>query len=167
MTKYFIIVLFSSFYFCSFSQEISKKNLIIDINKLNTDNTLEYFSVAILNNSDSILCLLYPRTFNIDSPDFLNLCETDNRFDTIQYAFKISNCRQFIDAAIPFYDGVCILPFQAKIFTISLEKNKFMKNIIFDYFYKLDYSHSEFMKEKKKRGWYREYILLNKKVLFN
>jgi len=166
MTKYILYIIIN-LPLWGIAQQISGKNLVLDIKKLSKDDSLEHYSVVLLNKSDSILCLLYSSAFNLSEERNLYLCETD-RDSLIKYDFKNCNCDEHpIDPAIPFYEGIGILPYEAKIFIISLKRNLSKKEISFDFFYKTDFCYSSFFKEKQRRGWYKKYPLLNKKIVID
>ena len=165
MIKRYFISAFLFFPLFVLSQQRPGHQLVVDVEKLDLRDSLEYFSVALFNNSDSVLCFLYPNKFNMSTANFLELCQTSNsNGEVIEYEFKNSACNDLMDAAIPLYEGLCILPFQTKTFTISVNKTALKKEVIIDYFYRKDYVHSKFLKKKKRRGWYRQYEIINKVV---
>jgi hypothetical protein len=167
MIKLFIIPVLLLFPFICFSQQTKDVLLFVELEKLDSNDSLEYFSVALFNKSDSVLCFLYPNKFNMSTSICLHLCQTNSSHNGLEYDFKNAACDDLMDAAIPLYEGLCILPFQAKIFTISVNKTSLSKDVIIDFFYKKDFSYSKFIKEKKNRGWYRKYKLLNKGIRLN
>ena len=123
------------------------------------------YNIIIINNSDSILCLLTSVFLSHTKECELAIYDkTDNQIIySLNYLIEDSR----FDSALPIYRAECIFPNQTLFVSIKITKynEKYKKSLRLNFFYKKNLCYKSFNKEIHKRNWVKNYTLFNRNII--